>query len=1115
MMFKELKIFLSTIWDQSNNRGQILIEVIIALAIFSLVGLTVTSLVTGSLAALIRGGDQTEAQSISQEAIEAVRSIRDRAFNELNSTSTGVSIAGNNDGPATWWDTAYHYRRRITVTTGANSPSGGYNGYSVRFSDFDTEDLVTNSKMKNNCDDLRIIYWNGSSNVELSRHVISCNSTTTDIRFSLQSDISASSSDGSYYLYYGASKAPIAPATMTDVYLFYDDVSSDSSSSYSFGSCGDGNYSAWSYNSSGYFEISSNDNHGGCFRNAINERDAYIEAEWYHTGCQPINMISGMVGRYTGTGSGSSESPSQYYRSTRKHNSSCGGGYSGDGDIVKLGGTAVDGTDESTIIEDQWRKQALSLWGINGTRASFWNNDTVSGFGPMGWPSIAPTASSTDETDQESAGDWGVWAHQDISRVRNILIRRYVNPEPVLSLADETGPNQWVLKGQGTTDSIGKFTRLVTLSNVCRDSSDDIATCPGSYTDIHSLLVTASTTWSPRSGIINEVIQSSYITNWDSREWTQTDWDGGANQTIWSVNNQYASSTDVDVSTDGQISLATGATTCPSNTWSFDNSSNYVFDSNKIEVASSTARLVGSGNPVSYPTDRPDVYPNNSFIPSTVDAWISFTETATKPSGTEIYYQLSSDGGSNWQYWDGSSWVNASSTTDYNTASVVDSNIWELSPTSSGIRFKAFLESSGSAQVQLSSVEIDCRNLQYEIGQTSTDENWVTVSFNNTYEEPVIFTIYEESSNTLPASPRVRNLSATSTDLRIQHPTDSNLSSDTIRYWVIEEGNWTIDDVQLEVHTFDTNTVGHNVNGNGQDWVGDTITYDQTYDAAPLVFHQVQTNNDSEWIVTWASSNGDRTNPPGLTNAQVALNGAEAYSSHGTETVGWMAIEAGVTGSIGSNSFETFRIPDNAGNVGGHDDGCNTTTYQLTYQSAPAAFAYTQEFDGGNGGWTVICSASDTTQIGFHLEEDQVLDSERGHYSEITGYIAFDGNITNSADTSYVSPGILISSAFDATDDSPVQVIEWDEMIPSCTPACDVRIQIQTAQDDDGSPGDWTPTWSGPDGDDGDETDFYTDSSGEIIHPDHNGDQWIRYKATLRGAGDNTPILSEVRVNYK
>ena len=75
--------------------------------------------------------------------------------------------------------------------------------------------------------------------------------------------------------------------------------------------------------------------------------------------------------------------------------------------------------------------------------------------------------------------------------------------------------------------------------------------------------------------------------------------------------------------------------------------------------------------------------------------------------------------------------------------------------------------------------------------------------------------------------------------------------------------------------------------------------------------------------------------------------------------------------------------------------------------------------------------------------------------------------------------------------------------------------KIKPATDAGGSPGAWSSTWSGPEGDDGDERDFFRRAWGGLIHTDHNGDQWIRYRATLDGDGTETPILEEVKIYYK
>ena len=345
-----------------------------------------------------------------------------------------------------WWDTSYTYRQRITVTTGVNSPQGGYNGYTARLTNFDSASLVSSGKLQSDCDDLRVIWWNSTSSTltELDRDILSCNNSSTEIRFKLQADISASSSDNNYFLYYGNGAVGAGPATLANVYLWYDSAASDQLASYVLGRGDpwhDTGYQAFSHNT--VYEVDAGDNFTGSMRRQVSERDAFIEAEFQHTACYPDNMTTGLLGRYVlNSGTADSEESVHYYATNRAHQTACGAGYSRDGDIMKneRGTVAVAGSDPGAIVTGQWRKQALALWSVNATNAKFWDADTVSGFGPRGWPTVGANASGTDPGagDMESSGDWGVIAAQDDVEVRNILIRRYTEPEPTTT----TGPEK-------------------------------------------------------------------------------------------------------------------------------------------------------------------------------------------------------------------------------------------------------------------------------------------------------------------------------------------------------------------------------------------------------------------------------------------------------------------------------------------------------------------------------------------------------------------------------------------------------------------------------------------------------------------------------------------------
>lgn len=114
---------------------------------------------------------------------------------------------------------------------------------------------------------------------------------------------------------------------------------------------------------------------------------------------------------------------------------------------------------------------------------------------------------------------------------------------------------------------------------------------------------------------------------------------------------------------------------------------------------------------------------------------------------------------------------------------------------------------------------------------------------------------------------------------------------------------------------------------------------------------------------------------------------------------------------------------------------------------------------------------------------------------------------------SYISSGTYVSSAFDTGAARPFHIIAWTmSKTNAACGSCVIRVQIKTSPDGVT----WSPTWAGPDGElDGDETDYYTVSTGQLIHTDHNGDRWIRYRTTFDGDTNASPVLEEIKINYR
>ena len=81
--------------------------------------------------------------------------------------------------------------------------------------------------------------------------------------------------------------------------------------------------------------------------------------------------------------------------------------------------------------------------------------------------------------------------------------------------------SEWDFLGEGTDETIGKFTRTITFEDVCRDTSGNIDECPAQYTDVNSKMVTVTVTWSTTLGKTNTVQKVAYLTNWDSNDFTE------------------------------------------------------------------------------------------------------------------------------------------------------------------------------------------------------------------------------------------------------------------------------------------------------------------------------------------------------------------------------------------------------------------------------------------------------------------------------------------------------------------------------------------------------------------------------------------------------------------
>ena len=352
---------------------------------------------------------------------------------------TSPNTASDDYSYVGWWNGSYVYRQQATVSTGASSPLNGYNGYSVQLV-IDTATLVTGSKLQADCDDLRIIFWNGASNLELDRDLYGCNAASTEVWFRLQANIGASASDSSYYVYYGNAAAVSPPANRSNVYLHYNDWSTDRLSEYVVGRLDDwhgtGTYTGFTYDAgNGRVNFDTGNNFNGGLRLAsFGERDVYIEQTVRYTGCYTGDITQGPMARYSGDGASSDN----YYAFVQAQSDGCETAPYTNPAIQKdqrtAGGFCGAGSGTAWPLDGATHRQAFAIWGVNSTNLKGWLDMTPRK------PVEAPDVSCADATDHENAGDVAWMQAQTAGSFDDFMVRRYTEPEPTTSLGSEETP---------------------------------------------------------------------------------------------------------------------------------------------------------------------------------------------------------------------------------------------------------------------------------------------------------------------------------------------------------------------------------------------------------------------------------------------------------------------------------------------------------------------------------------------------------------------------------------------------------------------------------------------------------------------------------------------------
>ncbi|MEL6226852.1 MAG: hypothetical protein AAFR01_07510, partial [Pseudomonadota bacterium] len=176
----------------------------------------------------------------------------------------------------------------------------------------------------------------------------------------------------------------------------------------------------------------------------------------------------------------------------------------------------------------------------------------------------------------------------------------------------------------------------------------------------------------------------------------------------------------------------------------------------------------------------------------------------------------------------------------------------------------------------------------------------------------------------------------------------------------------------------------------------------------------------------------------------VALERSEAGPGAVTtaETVGWIAIDANVQGTL----------PDNAGNVieyetqktdarfRGWTNGCNTIDFLNAYSASPRVIATKRTRFEDDGGWLRRCSLN-AARAGLRVDEDRDFDNERSHVQEAADIAVFARDFDARFD-----PRIAVTKTTQVVSD-PVSTA-----FPKAIPGAVVRYTLTVRNEGDGTP---------------------------------------------------------------
>jgi len=277
-------------------------------------------------------------------------------------------------------------------------------------------------------------------------------------------------------------------------------------------------------------------------------------------------------------------------------------------------------------------------------------------------------------------------------------------------------------------------------------------------------------------------------------------------------------------------------------------------------------------------------------------------------------------------------------------------------------------EVSSGSDPGVPDLRIPSASLKVEVGEVLVDHTWKTVTFNQSFIDPIVVSKPLSLQDGDPAVVRMRNVHSNGFEIRVQEweYLDEVHAYETVGYMAIERGSYTLaDGTVVEAGRFETDSAKK----------FETVTFEQPFQVVPVVITAVSSFNEADAVTT-------RLRNITTTGFDFRMQEQELNApKHVLETVSYIAWEPSV-GVIDDLTFEVDRTLDVV------TEKFYAIQYTQAFSDIPSFLAdmqTTNDQDAANLRW----QNKDSYGIDIKVDEGQSRNREMKHRAEVIGYMVF------------------------------------------------------------------------------------------------------------------------------